>query len=223
MMMIGGPVLFHKEKTVFERFQSLDFIGMMGITAGGLARRIHAMCNGANLCYEKSAFEEVGGFRDIDGIASGDDMLLMHKILKKYPNGIGYVKNANAATITAPERTFGNFFNQRKRWASKTRHYQEKTLVLIPGFVFLICLLILSGFILSFFKPEYFLLPTIALFLSKTIADYFFLSPLVVYYRRADLMKYFLLSQPFHVLYILATGFSGLFLQTYVWKGRNVN
>ncbi len=33
------------------------------------------MCNGANLAYEKSAFYEVGGFNNIDNIASGDDML----------------------------------------------------------------------------------------------------------------------------------------------------
>jgi len=43
------------------------------------------MCNGANLAYSKKAFEEAGGFTGIDNIASGDDMLLMHKIYKRYP------------------------------------------------------------------------------------------------------------------------------------------
>ena len=40
------------------------------------------MCNGANLAYERKAFYEVNGFTGIDHIASGDDMLLMHKIWK---------------------------------------------------------------------------------------------------------------------------------------------
>ena len=33
------------------------------------------------MVYERTAFFEVGGFAGIDTIASGDDMLLMHKIL----------------------------------------------------------------------------------------------------------------------------------------------
>lgn len=43
------------------------------------------MCNGANLAYERKAFNEVNGFAGVDHIASGDDMLLMHKIGKQYP------------------------------------------------------------------------------------------------------------------------------------------
>jgi len=41
------------------------------------------MCNGANLAYEKQAFFDVNGFEGIDDVASGDDMLLMHKLFKK--------------------------------------------------------------------------------------------------------------------------------------------
>ena len=50
------------------------------------------MCNVANLSYTKKAFHAVGGFKDIDDIASGDDMLLMYKIEQKYPARIGYLK-----------------------------------------------------------------------------------------------------------------------------------
>ena len=50
------------------------------------------MCNGANLAYTKNAFNAVGGFKDIDDIASGDDMLLMYKIDQKY---LGALHTAN--------------------------------------------------------------------------------------------------------------------------------
>ena len=49
---------------------------------------------------EKKVFEEVGGFRDIDHIASGDDMLLLQKIKRTYNNGIFYLKSKTV--IVAP-------------------------------------------------------------------------------------------------------------------------
>ena len=63
---------------------------------------MHNMCNGANLAYEKKVFYEVGGFEGIDKIASGDDMLLMHKIQKIYPDKIGYLKSADVIVKTQP-------------------------------------------------------------------------------------------------------------------------
>ncbi len=76
----------HPDPGMLTIFQTLDFITLQGITGASVYKRFHSMCNGANLAYEKSAFFEVGGFRGIDAIPSGDDMLLMHKIYNKYPD-----------------------------------------------------------------------------------------------------------------------------------------
>ena len=46
---IAAPVNFHEENSFFERFQSLDYIGMMGITGAGVQGNFTHMCNGANL------------------------------------------------------------------------------------------------------------------------------------------------------------------------------
>ena len=75
----GAGQIFNRTNA-FHIFQSLDFLSLQGITAASVFSRFHTMCNGANLAYEKKAFEEVSGFAGIDQIASGDDMLLMHKI-----------------------------------------------------------------------------------------------------------------------------------------------
>ncbi len=60
----------------------MDFMVLQGITGASVYKKIHSMCNGANLAYERKLFYEVDGFTGIDHIASGDDMLLMHKIAK---------------------------------------------------------------------------------------------------------------------------------------------
>ena len=87
---IAAPVKFSSEQNALHIFQSLDFLSLQGITAASVFSRFHTMCNGANLAYEKKAFEEAGGFAGIDQIASGDDMLLMHKIYLLHPDKVMY-------------------------------------------------------------------------------------------------------------------------------------
>jgi cellulose synthase/poly-beta-1,6-N-acetylglucosamine synthase-like glycosyltransferase len=81
---IAMPVSYACDNNFIEIFQALDFMTLQGITGASVHKRVHSMCNGANLAYSKPAFYEVNGFKGIDNIASGDDMLLMHKIYKKH-------------------------------------------------------------------------------------------------------------------------------------------
>jgi hypothetical protein len=78
--LIAAPVSLQYNNSLLQIFQSLDFMVLQGITAASVYKGIHSMANGANLAYEKKTFDEVNGFSGIDNIASGDDMLLMHKI-----------------------------------------------------------------------------------------------------------------------------------------------
>src|SRR5688572_24373343 len=76
---ITAPVVMENDSTLLQTFQTLDFLVLQGITAASAQKKIHNMCNGANLAYEKKAFFDVNGFAGVDHIASGDDMLLMQK------------------------------------------------------------------------------------------------------------------------------------------------
>ena len=96
--MIVMPVKINYSNRFIEIFQSLDFMCLQGITGASVQKKFHGMCNGANLAYTKSVFNEVGGFSGIDHIASGDDLLLMHKIAKVYTNEIIYLKSSAVGT-----------------------------------------------------------------------------------------------------------------------------
>lgn len=120
------------------------------------------MCNGANLAYERNSFYRVNGFSGIDTIASGDDMLLMHKIANQYPGQIHYLKAEDAIVTTSPMKTWREFLNQRIRWASKAKYYDDKriTAVLILVYLFNLSFLVLwvAGFgviITGFTLPGY--------------------------------------------------------------------
>jgi hypothetical protein len=65
-------------KTASHHFQQLDLVSLQGATIGSFGIGKGFMCNGANLAYKKSLFQELNGFRN-DTIASGDDVFLLQK------------------------------------------------------------------------------------------------------------------------------------------------
>ena len=80
---VAGPVKFTGLSSFFTRFQILDALSLQGVTIGSFGINKLFMCNGANFVYSKKAFEQVNGFDDNTAIASGDDVFLLQKFLKK--------------------------------------------------------------------------------------------------------------------------------------------
>lgn len=217
---IAAPVSFHKENCFFKVFQSLDFLSMQGITGATASLRCGTMCNGANLAYEKKAFLDVGAFQGIDHIASGDDMLLMYKMYKAYPNSIGFIKHPNAIVRTLPEDDLSSFIQQRIRWASKADKYEDKRLTVVLVFVYFWNLLLVALFIAGFFAPVLWLL-CIGLIIYKTIIELLFLWPVARFFRKTKLLWQFFPSQFLHIPYVVIAGWMGKFGR-YEWKGRPV-
>ena len=230
VVFIVAPVAFSVENKFIHIFQSLDFMTLQGITGASVYKKIHSMCNGANLAYSKKAFYEVNGFEGIDNIASGDDMLLMHKIFKRYPNGIKFLKSLQAIVSTKPMDTLKAFFYQRIRWASKADKYDDKRifLVLMLVYFFNVFLLILplisifDNFQLSISNVQFSILHLwLALLVGKTIIELFFLYPVAKFFNQQKLLWWFPVAQPFHILYTVIAGWLGKF-GSYQWKGRKV-
>lgn len=219
---IAAPVNFYNEKNTLERFQSLDFMGMMGIAGGGIQRRFMRMCNGANLAYEKQVFYEVNGFEGINHLASGDDMLLMQKVAAKYPESIGYLKNSAATVLTLAKPDWQSFLNQRIRWSTKSSSYREQLVTLILALVFFFCVNLILGLLLLPFlgwKGIYLLLSGLIL---KAIMDFIFLRQMSYFFNRTDLLRSFIPSFFLHIFYIAVVGFLAATVKKYEWKGRKV-
>ena len=212
-----GASLFNN---IFTIFQSLDFMTLQGITGASVHKEFHSMCNGANLAYEKKVFYEVNGFAGIDEIASGDDMLLMEKIHKIYPDRILFLKSREVIVKTKAAETLQEFFNQRIRWASKSDRYIDKKITAVLLSVYLLNAWIFILGISSFFSSKIFYLFLIS-FLTKTIIELLFLYPVARFFNKQKLLWWFLPAQPFHILYTLIVGWLGKF-GSYKWKGRKV-
>lgn len=217
---IAAPVRIMASSSLLSVFQTLDFITLQGITGASVFKRIHSMCNGANLAYEKAAFMEVDGFKGIDDIPSGDDMLLMHKIYKKYPERVCYLKSSAAMVSTAAVSSWKQFFHQRIRWASKWDSYDDKRIMGVLLLVYLVnfCFLILG--IAAFFGTTW-LFFFILLLVAKVLIEFPFVHTVATFFRQQYLLKYFLLLQPIHIAYTIIAGWLARF-GSFEWKGRRI-
>lgn len=219
---IAAPVNFHQEKGLLEKFQSLDYMGMMLLTGAGIHGKFGWMSNGANLAYPRDIFHELEGFSGIDELASGDDMLFMQKVVDKYPDDIGFVKNREATVYSRAMTTWGSLLQQRIRWASKTGAYEQIRLVWTQSFVFLYCALIILGIPLVFLgdiSVPFFLLGLIT---TKYLTDYFFLKRASHFFGRPELMNVFPVAEWMHTFYIFLTGLGAILRKKHLWKGRKV-
>jgi cellulose synthase/poly-beta-1,6-N-acetylglucosamine synthase-like glycosyltransferase len=237
--MITGPVTFTSElsslpgqnnkddsspnelsswQTVFANLQTVEFASLIGSGAATLKLGMPTMCNGANLCYEKRVFNEVNGFAGIDHVASGDDELLMHKIAKQYASGVRFLKNPAAIVHTAPHASWGAFYNQRKRWASKWRAYDSWQPSALAVFVFV-----------SNMAPVFSVIGYIAGVISgpmallivglKTAPEFLFLRAVLRFLQKNRAVRWIPITQLVYPFYVL---FFGLAAQKkgFVWKGR---
>ena len=217
---IAAPVLMQNNQSLLQTFQSMDFRVLQGITGASVHRNIYAMCNGANLAYPKNIFTEVGGFSGVDHLASGDDMLLMEKIRKKYPDRIRFLKSADAIVTTTPMESWPAFFQQRIRWASKTFYYKNAKIIAVLSGVYLFNLafpvLLIAGY-----WCWYYWAAAAGLLVMKTLVELPFYSAVSKFFGLKTNVIEFFVMQPVHIVYTII---SGLFSQfgTYKWKGRNV-
>ena len=217
---IAAPVSFENNSSLLQIFQALDFLVLQGITGASVYKKSLAMCNGANLAYEKKVFNEVGGFSGIDQIASGDDMLLMHKIWKRYPQQVHYLKSKVAIVSTQPMKTWKEFFNQRIRWASKAKHYDDKRIFWVLLLVYLFNISFWGLLIAGFWNYQYWVY-LIGLWIAKTIIELPLVFAVASFFDKKSLLKYFFFFQPVHIVYTIVSGLLGQFGK-YEWKGRKV-
>ena len=135
---VAGPVELYPvpRDSWFQRWQALDFHGMMAITAASLRHGRFVMGNGANLAFAKTAYDAVGGYASPDGreSASGDDMVLLAKLAERFPGRVAFNKDPYCVVRTAAKPTLAGFLQQRWRWSAKTGLNHQPVLTGVLGF-----------------------------------------------------------------------------------------
>jgi cellulose synthase/poly-beta-1,6-N-acetylglucosamine synthase-like glycosyltransferase len=220
--LVSSPVAYSEEKSKFEELQTLEFLYLIGLGAAGIGNGNPTTCNGANLAYRRDVFFEMGGFKGIDNLASGDDELFLHKVAEKYADRIGFCKSREAIVYTDAKPDLTSFISQRKRWASKSTKYKDKKVIVLGVCIWLFNLALicsLLGFLLLLPAQNWWILTAFGL---KMLVELLFMIPVLSFAKRSELLKYLPFLTIIHTFYLVYIGVAGN-IGKYDWKGRKVN
>lgn len=217
--MLIGPIEFKEQNGFLNAFQQLDMFAMQGLTFGLLNYKKPILNNGANLSFQKQIF--LNSFSKINQEnPSGDDLFLLEQLKLKGENVIGFLHQKFIVETKSEETIFG-FFNQRIRWASKSKYYKDNWLVF---FSFLVLVVNLISIFIYFHlvlidenRGVY-----IILLLTKWLIDFILLFLVSSFFEKRRKMTYFVPVQLVYPFYILAVGFLSFFIK-FNWKGRVYN
>ena len=218
---VSGPVEFISDKSFFSQFQKLEFAGLVLSGAGLIGSGQPIICNAANIAYRKKVFDEVSGFKDNMNLSSGDDELLMQKIAKDTDFTVKFCFDRRAIVKTKANKSIGDFFQQRKRWASKGLFYRDKNLVLKLIFIYSFYISLIAQLLLAVAISQIFFISLLISIILKLIFEFRILlqgkRKLFVNLK----LRYLIPAEFLQIPYILYAGVAGIF-GNYLWKSRKV-
>lgn len=215
--LIIGPVKMKSDGSFISQFQELEFMALQLSGAAAALMGYPVYCSAANLCFRKDvwlkAHQTFSGKKEI----SGDDVFLLHAI-KKLNLPIVFMNSNEGLVSTHTEETVSGFLRQRMRWGGKSKSYTDLATITLALIVLLTNLYLFVSFIVAIIYPvacPFFLIP----FLLKFLVDFKFLKSDRQFFNVTVHPFNFLVFSMVYPVYVVFTGFGGLFFKT-EWKGR---
>ncbi|MBZ9628882.1 glycosyltransferase [Psychroflexus sp. CAK1W] len=215
--LVAGGVVVAKSTSFLSRYQHFDMLSLQAFGLGSFARRQPVICNGANLCYKKQAYVDAEVNRGTAHIASGDDVFTLQSFREK-GFVIDYMSNPESVVWTKALESFGELWQQRRRWARKTTSVDSWYMKGVGTLITLMQLALVLSLILGFWHQAYFGFLVNA-FVLKFILDGWSLSRMAKLQNLGFCWMDFLkvsLVYPFFTLFFSLTSLYGKF----DWKGR---
>ncbi|MDZ7315294.1 MAG: glycosyltransferase [candidate division KSB1 bacterium] len=209
-MVIGfSPAELPLKKGFFPCLMQLDSLSLAAIAAGSSGWNAAATCNGRNLAYRKSVYQQVGGFTRIQRHRSGDDDLLLG-LVQTTEWKIRYAFDARVVVPTYRPQNFRHFVRQRLRHASKGFYYSPvKVAALIAAYGY--HFILFTAPFLCGWMPFFFAM------IFKLVVDFYLLHRFAVPMRRTECLRILPLAELLHVPYVVLFGAAGPFLSS-KWK-----
>lgn len=219
--MVCAPVSIVPNQSIVNIFERLNFNSLQGSTIGSFGIQFPFICNGANLCYSKELFNELGGFSGNEKIASGDDVFLLEKFVKFNKTKVHFLKSTESVVLTKGQESFKDFLQQQIRWAKKSSAYKNWNSRIIGSLVFFTNILLLGTLIFSF-SSKINLSIVFICFLFKLMIDFILIQKTNSFLNQSWL-NYFVI--PSSILYpiFMITVFIFSLGKDFSWKERKFN
>lgn len=198
---------------------ALEFFSVAAVAAGSSGLDIPLTAAGCNLSYRRDTYFSAGGFRSISHWISGDDDLFVLKVSHDKLGKISYGLSPRAFVPGAAPNSWRQFWHQRIRYSSKSRHYS------LPMTSGLICFYLLSlgsllGTLSLLFTTSTVGIVCAAAWFVKALAEFIFLRVAAIGFGEIHLLKYFIPTALLHPAYVGLFGILGL-ISPFQWKDKS--
>ncbi len=208
------------ERGLMKLFFRFDFISLVIAGAGSCAIGRPTLCNGANLAVKRDLYLTLAD-KIYTKIPSGDDVFLLHEVKRTENETIAIVKSKHSFVKTRSPQNVKEFFNQRIRWASKSKYYSDRDTIMLSLLVFITNTLIALIFIfciVAFSKSWYFLFIPVL----KMIADELIMSSGLKFFGNYNFVWLLPVFEVIYPFYIIVTAIAGVF-DAFTWKSTGKN
>ncbi len=219
--LITGPIFIDGTAGTLSRWQTYENIGIMASTFAGIKLRTWYSANAGNMMFKKDLYLQYAN-EIVHQSASGDDIFLINWA-RGWNKEIGFAKSPSAIVTTGAENTVRGFYQQRLRWATKTKGYSYSGLKWLMSGLFIFHIIVIITGLSALFISDAYLISFVILWLAKWIGDTCLLRLVAPFYG----IKYPILLSPvfsiLHLSYVVFFGFCGILMRNYTWKGRRVH
>lgn len=195
--LIIGPVKMSKSYPL----QCMEYLSIMGITAGSAGNKNPLMCNACSMAFSKEWYNKC----DVQlSVPSGDDMFLLEST-KKLDGIVHYCNSSDAVVTINGSENIKDFFVQRARWTSKAPHYTDLSIIASGVLVFAMQCLMIGIYIMSFWSPI--LLVWVA---AKYAIDMLILLPTAIKFKKTSILIYSPFVALYYPVYVVITALLSL-------------
>ena len=219
--MLIMPVDFKGESGFLSQFQITENIALTGITAGYAGLQKPFMCNGANLAFKKAIYELVDGYHSHSHLSSGEDIFILESFKKVDSARVQYGLSRELIVKTSTVKNLHDLFNQRVRWASKTKE-NPNLLNSFFAFIVLVANLIFLALFVAILKKSV-ILPYLSIFaLAKFVFDFLLLFLASDFLGRLKYIWWIIPFECVYWIYALSIGITSFIYKPF-WKGKKIN
>lgn len=217
---ISGPVAYWPGRTLFERMQGLEFLGLVAVGGGAIGLGRPILCNSANIAYRRDVYDQFARLAPEHPVHPGDDEVLIQRIAAETDWRVAFCADPEALILTNPLTAVSDFMEQRRRWARGAMRYPSLALFVQLAALYAFFIALLGTTLAALFVPS--LLPIAGLMWAlKMAAELAVLVPAARHFGQVSLLGAFVPAQLFHAPYLVYAVAAGAFGQTR-WKGRAI-
>ena len=208
---VAGFTFLVSEKA-FDAVQAIDWFLLFGVAASTAGWNIPLTGVGNNLSVHRSAYDRVGGYRNLP-FSVTEDYTLVQAIWQVTKMRVRYPLKPETLVQSKPCASWRDLFRQKQRWGVGGLE------MVLPGLLltaphFAMHLSILVGF---FGASAPVLVVAVA---GKLAGDFLFLWKPIHALKKYGLLKYFLLFELYYSIYGTLIPFVALLSKKVVWKER---